>query len=180
MYLLKFIFILLVMTSETFGDIIFKDNFTNRESWKLITDQVMGGISTGEVTFINTKKNSYVNLKGNVSTKNRGGFIQIRNDLRNVSLDEAKYIHIQAKGNNQNYFLHIRTKGTILPWQYYQIDFKVNETFKVYKLAIENFKRSSSFISKKINPKNITSIAIVAFGRDHQANIFVKEIQFSN
>ena len=180
MYLLKFIFILLVMTSETFGDIIFKDNFTNRESWKLITDQVMGGISTGEVTFINTKKNSYVNLKGNVSTKNRGGFIQIRNDLRNVSLDEAKYIHIQAKGNNQNYFVHIRTKGTILPWQYYQIDFKVNETFKVYKLAIENFKRSSSFISKKINPKNITSIAIVAFGRDHQANIFVKEIQFSN
>jgi len=168
------------MTSKTFGDIIFKDNFTNRESWKLITDQVMGGISTGEVTFINTKKNSYVNLKGNVSTKNRGGFIQIRNDLRNVSLDEAKYIHIQAKGNNQNYFLHIRTKGTILPWQYYQIDFKVNETFKVYKLAIENFKRSSSFISKKINPKNITSIAIVAFGRDHQANIFVKEIQFSN
>ena len=100
MYLLKFIFILLVMTSETFGDIIFKDNFTNRESWKLITDQVMGGISTGEVTFINTKKNSYVNLKGSVSTKNRGGFIQIRNDLRNVSLDEAKYIHIQAKGNN--------------------------------------------------------------------------------
>ena len=180
MYLLKFILILLVMTSETFGDIIFKDNFTNRESWKLITDQVMGGISTGEVTFINTKKNSYVNLKGNVSTKNRGGFIQIRNDLRNVSLDEAKYIHIQAKGNNQNYFVHIRTKGTILPWQYYQIDFKVNETFKVYKLAIENFKRSSSFISKKINPKNITSIAIVAFGRDHQANIFVKEIQFSN
>ena len=180
MYLLKFIFILFVMTSETFGDIIFKDNFTNRENWKLITDQVMGGISTGEVKFINTKKSSYVNLKGNVSTKNRGGFIQIRNDLRNVSLDEAKYIHIQAKGNNQNYFLHIRTKGTILPWQYYQIDFKVNETFKVYKLAIENFKRSSSFISKKINPKNITSIAIVAFGRDHQASIFVQEIQFSN
>ena len=88
MYLLKFILILFVMTSETFGDIIFKDNFTNRESWKLITDQVMGGISTGEVTFINTKKNSYVNLKGNVSTKNRGGFIQIRSDLRNVNLEE--------------------------------------------------------------------------------------------
>ncbi len=180
MYLLKFILILFVMTSETFGDIIFKDNFTNRENWKLITDQVMGGISTGEVKFINRKKNSYVNLKGNVSTKNRGGFIQIRSDLRNVNLEEAKYIHIQAKGNDQNYFLHIRTKGTFLPWQYYSMNFKVNETFKFYKLAIENFKRSSSFISKKIKPKDITSIAIVAFGRDHLASIFVKEIQFSN
>lgn len=111
------------MTSETFGEIIFKDNFTNRENWKLITDQVMGGISTGEVKFINRKKNSYVNLKGNVSTKNRGGFIQIRSDLRNVNLEEAKYIHIEAKGNNQNYFLHIRTKGTFLPWQYYSMNF---------------------------------------------------------
>ena len=46
------------MTSETFGDIIFKDNFTSRENWKLITDQVMGGISTGEVKFIN-RKNSF-------------------------------------------------------------------------------------------------------------------------
>ena len=56
MYLLKFILILFVMTSETFGDIIFKDNFTSRENWKLITDQVMGGISTGEVKFINRKR----------------------------------------------------------------------------------------------------------------------------
>ena len=100
--------------------------------------------------------------------------------MRNVNLEEAKYIHIEAKGNNQNYFLHIRTKGTFLPWQYYSMNFKVNETFKFYKLAIENFKRSSSFISKKIKPKNIKSIAIVAFGRDHLASIFVKEIQFKN
>ena len=83
-----------------------------------------------------------------------------------------------AKGNNQKYFLHLRTGGTILPWQYYQISFDVIENYKEFILPIEKFKKSGSFQPSKVNSESIKSVAIVAYGRNHKANIYVKEISF--
>jgi len=148
-----------------------------------------GGVSTaesgvvrskisGKVEFFNENNNLYARLTGNVSTENNGGFIQIRRKLKKSSLKGAKFIEITAKGNNQNYFIHLRTSGTLLPWQYYQISFKVVNDFKIFKLPINEFKRSSVFLSKQINPENITSVGVVAFGRDHSADIYIKEINF--
>ncbi len=45
-------------------------------------------------------------------------------------------------------------------------------------LPIKDFKRSGSFLSKIINPKSITSIGLVAFGRDHLAELYIQEIEF--
>ena len=180
MKIFKFIFLLLIITPEALGNTIFKDNFKNPEKWLFITDQVMGGVSSGKVEFININNNLFARMRGNVSTKNNGGFIQVRRKLEKLNLDGSKFIEIIAKGHNQNYFIHLRTLGTFLPWQYYQISFKVINNFKTFKLPINEFKRSSVFLSKKINPKNITSIGIVAFGRDHYADIYIKEINFTN
>ena len=180
MKIFKFIFLLLIITPEALGNTIFKDNFKNPEKWLFITDQVMGGISSGKVEFININNNLYARMIGNVSTKNNGGFIQVRRKLEKLNLDGSKFIEIIAKGNNQNYFIHLRTLGTFLPWQYYQISFKVINDFKTFKLPINEFKRSSFLLSKNINTKNITSIGIVAFGRDHSADIYIKEINFTN
>ena len=140
----------------------------------------MGGVSTGKVEFLNDNNNFYARMRGNVSTENKGGFIQVRRKLEKLNLEGSKFIEIIAKGNNQNYFIHLRTSGTFLPWQYYQISFKVLNSFETFKLPISEFKRSSMFLSKRINPKNITSIGIVAFGRDHSADIYIKEINFIN
>ena len=178
MNIFKFIFLFFILTQEAVGDKIFKDNFENPKKWQFISDQVMGGVSSGEVEFLNVNNNLYARLTGNVSTENKGGFIQIRRKLEKSSLEGTKFIEITAKGNNQNYFIHLRTSGTLLPWQYYQISFKVVNDFKIFKLPINEFKRSSVFLSKQINPKNITSIGVVAFGRDHSADIYIKEINF--
>ena len=179
MKIFKFIFLLLIISSETQGNTIFKDNFENPEKWLFITDQVMGGVSSGKVEFINIDNNLNARMTGNVSTKNKGGFIQFRRRLEKFNLDGSKFIEIIARGNNQNYFIHLRTSRTFLPWQYYQISFKVLNNFKTFKLPINEFKRSSILISKNINPKSITSIGIVAFGRDHSADIYIKEINFT-
>ena len=140
----------------------------------------MGGVSTGKVEFLNDNNKFYARMRGNVSTENKGGFIQVRRKLEKLNLEGSKFIEIVAKGNNQNYFIHLRTSGTFLPWQYYQISFKVLNSFETFKLPISEFKRSSVFLSKRINPKNITSIGVVAFGRDHSADIYIKEINFTN
>ena len=180
MNILRSIVILIIVMSETLADSIFKDNFQNFENWSFVSDNVMGGISSGNVEFLPVENNFLAHITGKVSTENRGGFIQIRRKLNKINLENTKFIDITAKGNNQKYFVHIRTIGTILPWQYYQTDFNVNNEFKVFRLPINNFKRSSSLLSNKINPKRITSIGIVAFGRDHIADIIIKEILFLN
>ena len=174
----KFTFLFFILTQEAVGNVIFKDNFDNPEKWQFITDKVMGGVSSGKVEFININNNLYARMTGNVSTENKGGFIQVRRKLEKINLEGSNFIEIIAKGNNQNYFIHLRTSGTFLPWQYYQISFKVLNNFKKFKLPINEFKRSSFLLSKNINTKNITSIGIVAFGRDHSADIYIKEINF--
>ena len=117
-------------------------------------------------------------LKGNVSTENNGGFIQIRRDLKNINLENANSVKLVAKGNSQKYYIFLRTTGTILPWQYYASEFTVNENFNEFVLPISDFEKSGFLLAKNINPKKITSIGIVAYGRDHEAEIFIKEIGF--
>ena len=82
-------------------------------------------------------------MTGKVSTANRGGFIQIRRKLNKINLKNFRFVEITAKGNNQNYYVHLRTTGTILPWQYYQSGFNVNNEFKVFRLPLDTFKKSS-------------------------------------
>jgi hypothetical protein len=173
-----FLIFFVTISSNNFAETMFKDNFQESNQWNYVADTVMGGISTGSVEFKTIEGKAVAVLTGNVTTENNGGFIQIRRDLRRVNLDNANSIKLIAKGNNQKYFVFLRTTGTKLPWQYYQSQFTVNENFNEFILPIDEFKKSGMLMSSKIDPKKITSIGIVAFGRDHYANISIKELEF--
>ena len=155
-----------------------RDNFDNPNSWRYIADDVMGGISSGKVEFINVDGKDNALLTGNVSTENNGGFIQIRKELKDINLSKTDRIRIVARGNNEKYYVFLRTTGTILPWQYYSHEFTVNEEYNEFIMPIKDFKKSGTLLAKQINPKRITSVAIVAYGRDHVAEIYVKELEF--
>ena len=58
------------------------------------------------------------------------------------------------------------------------IEFIVDEDFKEFILPINKFEKSSFFLANTIKSKNITSIGLVAYGRDHHAKLNVKEIAF--
>jgi len=173
-----FLIFFVTISSNNFAETMFKDNFQEPNQWNYVADTVMGGISTGGVAFKNIEGKTIAILTGNVTTENNGGFIQIRRDLRSINLDSVNSIKLIAKGNNQKYFVFLRTTGTKLPWQYYQSEFTVNENFNEFILPINEFKKSGMLMSSKINPKKITSIGLVAFGRDHSAELFIKEIEF--
>ena len=170
--------LLIIFISRSNGENILKDDFTNENEWTYIADNVMGGISDGRVEFNLVDSNVYVLLSGNVSTENNGGFIQIRRELKNIDLSKAKSIRVYARGNNEKYYIFLRTTGTILPWQYYSHEFTVNEEYNEFIMPIKDFKKSGTLLAKQINPKKITSVAIVAYGRDHVAEIYVKELEF--
>lgn len=146
--------------------------------WRFFTDGVMGGLSTGQVVFLTEGGRRHARMTGRVSTANRGGFIQMRLDLDSPPAPGTTGVRLVARGNDQRYFVHLRTSGTILPWQYYQAGFDVTRAWAEVRLPFAAFRASGAFLSRTPRPEGLTSLAVVAYGRDHEAEIEVREVGF--
>ena len=103
-----------------------------------------------------------------------------------VDLSSTAYRQIQKglklslRGNGQKYFVHIRTKGTFLPWQYYQQELCIGRRLVGEGDAVNQSLKNPSRRSHKktIDPKNIRLIAIVAFGRDMRPKLMLEKSAF--
>ena len=146
--------------------------------WRFVTDGVMGGVSRGSLSFETSDDVDFARLTGDVSTANNGGFIQLRTRLPSGAGKDVSGVYLRARGNSQKYFIHLRTRGTMLPWQYYQAEFDVSEDWQIFRLPLTGFKPSGSWLGKSPSPRSIRSLGIVAYGRDHKAIIDVDEIGF--
>ena len=96
----------------------------------------------------------------------------------NNKFEKYKGIKIKMKGNGDEYFLHLRNRSSRLPWQYYHASFKSEPTWKEVNIPFQKFKRSSNFMKSVFDPNTIKTIGIVAYGKDHTADIMVSELQF--
>ena len=140
------------------------------------------GVAAKDSSILTLQNASLKNLRTCVSAYKKkqefnGGFIKIRTDI-NEGTNEAKGIIIKAKGNGEDYYIHLRTSGTVLPWQYYQISFPTSKNWSEIKLPFANFERSSSWISKKITGDKIRTLGIVAYGKNHNAKLDVAYLSF--
>ena len=61
----------------------------------------MGGISEGKAEILDQDNNYFLRLAGNVSTKNNGGFIQVRSN-KDILKDNFTGIKLKVKGNQVN------------------------------------------------------------------------------
>ncbi len=161
------------------GDALIEDFTMQPETrWRFFTDQVMGGVSTGGVTFAKENGQPFARMTGRVSTANRGGFIQMRLDLASPAPEGTTGVRLIVRGNDQRYFVHLRTGGTLLPWQYYQAGFEVTESWSEVRLPLDAFEASGAMLRDVPQPDSLSSVAVVAYGRDHDAQIDVREIGF--
>lgn len=144
--------------------------------WTYFADTVMGGVSTGDASFERDASGAFVRLSGEVSTDNNGGFIQVRRPLSDRLPADTQGVRLKVRGNGGVYFIHLRTKGTRLPWQYYQAQFATSPDWTVVQLPFSAFKPSGQFVRKTPRADTVTSIGIVAFGRDHTAQVDVGEM----
>ena len=167
-------------SSSALAEDIMIDDFKSQpeKRWRFIADTVMGGISTGNVSFLAENKDTYARMTGNVSTQNNGGFIQFRMKLPSPLPKSVVGLRLVVRGNNQKYFMHLRTTGTLLPWQYYQAGFEVSRYWSEVRLPFEAFKASGNFLRAIPQPERLKSVGIVAFGRDHEAEIEVREVGY--
>ncbi len=146
--------------------------------WSFFTDQVMGGVSTGQAGIESAGGETFLRLRGRVSTANNGGFIQARLTLSEPVPETARGIELAVRGNRQGYYLHLRTRGTVLPWQFYQAPFEVTDRWTVVQIPFTAFEARGRGLRTSIAPEAIRSLALVAYGRDHDADVSVARIGF--
>ena len=168
-----------VLSSTAFADQFFVDDFSGdvASRWEFIADRVMGGVSYGEVRFGRDLGGHVMTLSGTVSTDNNGGFIQTRRELSIDNSEDYEGITLSVIGNGEQYFLHLRSFWTMLPWQYYQAGFETGNDWQEVSIPFTAFAPSSVVLPKKISPTSVQSLGIVAFGHDHEADISVREIR---
>ena len=151
------------------------DNLNDvRAKWSAISDQVMGGIS--EVNFYELEENGekFYRLEGDVSTENNGGFIQSRVAL-NLKAKDFNGIRIKVRGNNNEYFVHLRAPR-MMPWNYYYAEFYASNDWEIIDIPLSSFKYSRNQ-NDNLNSKVIRSIGIVAYGKDFSAQLDLANIE---
>ena len=147
--------------------------------WCLVTDQVMGGISQGKLEILDADVGFFLQLSGQVSTDNNGGFIQIRTRIEgHPEKKNFKGVRIRVSGNGEEYAVHIRTKYLFLPWQYYSANFVANEDWQFVDLDFSEFSRSNFYQPSRFSSQDIETIGIVAIGRNFDANVNLSLVEF--
>ena len=167
-------------SKEMILDQLNNPNFTNQsQEWYFITDQVMGGLSTGEFIVEKIDGIRCYRMTGDISTKNNGGFIQIRAKLNpEISSKDYKGVYIKVYGNNKNYNIHLRTGLTLAPWQYYSFTFAATKNWNEIKLPFNEFIKSNFYQPKSILGQKIKSIGLVAGFSNFKSDICLGEIGF--
>ena len=154
------------------------ENLIKKGHWSYFADTVMGGISNGSAEFRRAGAHKTIRLTGQVSTANNGGFIQVRSSIPKEIAKDKTGIKLKVKGNGEQYYLHIRNSSTRLPWHYYQQGFETTNTWEEVKLPFESFIKSSSLLRTSIKQSTIKTIGIVAYGKNHTADISVMSLEF--
>ena len=163
------------------------------KNWKFFSDQVMGGLSEGNVSLEQDGEMTFIRLSGNVSTENNGGFIQLRTStsmsnkplmfksIHNSRKDgkKIKGVRLNVRGNGETYYIFIQT--SILHWLpigFHTATFDTSPNWKMVKLPFNQFKKRSNKNKSSFDAKDIKTFGIVAYGRDFRSDLSVSSIEF--
>ena len=146
--------------------------------WRLVTDQVMGGVSDGQLAFDTYKNRECLRLSGNVSTENNGGFIQMALPFADQDdFDATAYtgIEVDVAGNNESYNIHIRTAGLWFPWQSYRFAFQATTDWQTLRFPFSEIKPYKT--NKRFQQHKLVRIGLVGIGRAFKADLCVAAVK---
>lgn len=170
---------ILFYSSSAMSETMTSQNLLTIENIRLVTDNVMGGVSNGEIKRGAKNGSNCVLLSGDVSTENNGGFIQAALDITSAEpekLTMADGVMLKVLGNGEQYNVHLRTTNLWFPWQAYRATFKTDGQWQHITIPFKNFIPYKT--SSGLNPEKIKRIGIVAIGRDFKAEICISELGF--
>ncbi|WP_296321967.1 CIA30 family protein [Winogradskyella sp.] len=107
---------------------------TNTNSWYVVNDGVMGGLSQSTMQLNN---NGHGVFSGYVTTENNGGFASIRHAFSTKDVTDYDYIVLRVKGDNKTY--QCRLKADEYQRFTYVQEFKTSGDWQSIKLPLKDF-----------------------------------------
>lgn len=160
------------------------DDFTSADArsrlgtpWRLVTDQVMGGVSSARMQRRTLEGHDALCLTGDVSLANNGGFVQVNLDLAAAGcLDASAFagVRLLVRGNGETYNVHLKTAATTMPWQSYRAAFDAGDTWREVRLPFATF--APHRLVHALDRTRLKRLGIVAIGREMHADLCVAEI----
>jgi hypothetical protein len=150
---------------------------TNGVSWRVISDTVMGGVSSGSFVPAVVEGRDCLRMTGEVSLENNGGFVQASLDLSAAGLlDAGEYagIEIEVFGNGETYNLHLRTEDTRIVWQSYRASFQAQPNWQTLRLPFASFQPHR--IDQPLDTHKLRRLGVVAIGREMKADISIARL----
>jgi len=148
--------------------------------WQGFSDRVMGGLSEMEAGYRVDEPGPRLVLSGQVRLENNGGFIQMRLPLsgRGTGFDASAWrgVQLTVRGKPGPYYVHLRSRDTGRPWQYYRARIEVNPEWRTQVLAFDQFEPQA--LRRALDTSALTSLGIVAYGEAFDAEIEVARIEF--
>jgi len=150
---------------------------TNGVRWRVISDTVMGGVSSGSIVPTVVEGRDCLRMTGEVSLENNGGFVQASLDLSAAGLlDAGDYagIEIEVFGNGETYNLHLRTDDTRIVWQSYRASFQAQPNWQSLRLPFASFQPHR--IDQPLDTRKLRRLGVVAIGREMKADISIARL----
>ena len=151
---------------------------TKNLNWEFVADTVMGGVSTGKVTWDADSK--VARLTGDVSLENNGGFVQMAADFADGRqlFDASGYdgVELELRGNGEVYDLRLRTDALTRPWQSFRTDIVAPAEWAVVRVPFTAFKAHRT--DANFDASRLRRVGILAIGRVFSADVSVRSFRF--
>jgi hypothetical protein len=147
--------------------------------WRLVTDQVMGGVSQGHMARTLVGGRPALCLRGDVSLENNGGFVQVNLDLAPAgSFDASGFrgVRLVVRGNGDTYSLHLKSADCLRPWQSYRAEFMAGPDWQEVELPFARF--TPHRLTEPLDLSRLMRLGIVAIGRTMHAEVCMARIGF--
>jgi hypothetical protein len=141
----------------------------------------MGGRSDMQVEYRESDAGRVLAMTGQVRLENRGGFIQARLPLDSGGdhFDASAWqgIRIKARGTPGPYFLHLRTRQTWQPWQYFRAPIEAGPEWHEQFIPFEAFEGRATW--RSLDTGALKSIGVVAYGEAFVAAIEMARLELA-
>lgn len=147
---------------------------TNQTRWHMVSDQVMGGVSQGQMQL--TEQG--VNLQGQVSLENNGGFLQIQwpidDMLDQLDMQNAQGFFIELCAHqNETLELLIKSSQLWMPWQSYRSAVEVTTEWQTVYVPFSAFAPYRT--QTRLRPQAMTKFSVLAGGHARQVNFTIRQ-----